>query len=88
MEDEKNLGGFEALLLDWQLYHQVLQMQRCLPSDRWYKVTHLSVDLVLSMENIFFDEEKHYLYHLVSRYCNLAFSRVNFEQEAQKVLFV
>jgi len=88
MEDEKNLGGFEALLLDWQLYHQVLQMQRCLPSDRWYKVTRLSVDLVLSMENIFFDEEKHYLYYLVSRYCNLAFSRVNFEQEAQKVLFV
>jgi hypothetical protein len=32
----------------------------------------------------FFDEEKHYLYHLVSRYCNLAFSHVNFEQEAQK----
>ncbi len=46
-------------------------------------MTHLSVDLVLTME-IFFDKEKHYLYHLVSRYCNLAFCRIYFEQEAQK----
>ena len=43
-----------------------------------------SVDLVLAMENVFFDKEKHYLYHLVSRYCNLAFCCVNFEQESQK----
>jgi hypothetical protein len=54
MEDEKNLGGVEALLLDWQLYHRVLQMQRCLPSDRWFKVTRPFVDLVLTMENVFF----------------------------------
>ncbi len=32
----------------------------------------------------FFDKEKHYIYHLVSRYCNLAFCRINFEQESQK----
>jgi len=53
MKKEKNLGSVEALLLDWQLYHRVLQMQQCWPSDRWFKVTCPSVDLVLAMENVF-----------------------------------
>jgi hypothetical protein len=45
-KQEKNMESAGALLLDWQLYHRVLQIQKISPSDRWFKVTHPLMDLI------------------------------------------
>ncbi len=85
MEEEQNLGGVKALLLDWQLYHRVLQMQKSLPSDRWFKVTCLSMDLFWVVgENVALDEEWHFLFCLVSCFSRLALGHVNFEHDSEQ----
>ena len=82
MEEERNLGSVENLRLDWQLYHVALQMQRTYGYERWFDVTRPSVDLTLSMENVYYDEEKHYFFHLVTQYCDVIYGHIQFGHEA------
>jgi len=82
--EERNVGSVEALHLDWELYNFLLQMQRWQPDERWRIVTRPSVDLALSMDNVFFDEERHHLFHLVSRYFDVVYGHVIFEGDSQR----
>jgi hypothetical protein len=84
MEEERNLGSVENLRRDWQLYHVALQMQRTYGYERWFDVTRPSVDLTLSMENVYYDEEKHYFFHLVKQYCDVIYGHIEFGHEAMR----
>ena len=81
---ERNVGSVEALHLNWDLFHLVLEMQRCLPEERWSGVTRPSVDLILAKENVFFHEVRHRLYHLLSRYLDVVYGQVIFEADAER----
>ena len=76
MEEERNLGSVETLHLEWQLYHVVLQMQRTYKHERWFDVTRPSVDLALATENVFYDENRHYFFYLVSQYCDIIYGHI------------
>jgi hypothetical protein len=84
MEEERNLGSVETLHLEWQLYHVVLQMQRTYKHERWFDVTRPSVDLALATENVFYDENRHYFFNLVSQYCDIIYGHITFEHDATK----
>jgi len=85
---ERNVGSVEALHLNWELFNFVLEMQRSLPEEIWSGVTRPSVDLVLAKENVFFDEVRHRIYHLLSRYLDVVYGHVIFEADAERDIIV
>ena len=85
---ERNVGSVEALHLNWELFHLVLEMQRCLPEERWSRVTRPSIDLVLAKENVVFDEVRHRLYRLLSRYLDVVYGHVIFEADVERDIII
>jgi hypothetical protein len=85
---ERNVRSVEALHLNCDLFHLVLEMQRCLPEERWSGVTRASIDLVLAKENVVFDEVRHRLYHLLSKYLDVVYGHVIFEADVERDIII
>lgn len=82
--EERNVGSVQALHLDWEIFNFVGQMQRCSAQERWCDVMRLSVDLILAVDNVFFDEDRHYVFKLLSRYFGVVFGHIVFEHDAER----
>jgi hypothetical protein len=82
--EERNVGSVQALHLDWEIFNFVGQMQRCSARERWCDVTRPSVDLALAVDNVFFDEDRHHVFKLLSRYLEVVFGHVVFEHDAER----
>jgi hypothetical protein len=67
------VGSVEALQLDWRLYALLLDLKRSSPEERWSGVIRPCLSLALAKENVFFDEERHHLFGLLSQYCDIVF---------------
>jgi hypothetical protein len=80
----KNWGTAETLHLDWEIFHFVSQMQRCSERERWCDVTQPSLDLILHVDNVFFDEDRHLVYKLLSRYLGAVYGVAFFEHDAER----
>jgi hypothetical protein len=70
------VGSAEALEVDWKLYSLLLDMQRSLSEERWRCVIRPCISLALAEENVFFDEERHCLFGVLSRYFDVVFGHI------------